>query len=171
MFVLFTAHASLRDMAKRLRPFIEGLGRTLLAQGPDGAATALFEDFLSRPNAVLFGAESFWTGVDVPGEGLTNVIIVKLPFPTPGTPLMEARSELAEARGENPFNKLYMPVAALKLRQGVGRLIRTSQDRGRVVILDPRIITKGYGKRLRKVLPHPGRVVGDTSVTPHTQSP
>ena len=102
---------------------------------------------------MLFGTESFWSGVDVPGEALSNVIITRLPFAVPDHPLIEARLELIESNGGDAFAEYSLPEAILKLRQGVGRLIRTQQDQGIVVILDNRILTKSYGQAFLRALP------------------
>jgi ATP-dependent DNA helicase DinG len=102
---------------------------------------------------VIFGVESFWHGVDVPGEALENVIITRLPFPNPGEPLAEARRERIEARGGNAFRELDLPEAILKFRQGFGRLIRTKTDRGMVVVLDSRILRKSYGRQFLASIP------------------
>ena len=101
----------------------------------------------------MFGTDSFWQGVDVPGDALVNVIITKLPFRVPTEPVLEARLEAIRAQGGNPFGDYQLPEAALKLKQGFGRLIRSSQDSGIVVILDPRIQTKNYGQFFLKSLP------------------
>ena len=110
---------------------------------------------------MLFGTESFWTGVDVPGEALSNVIITRLPFAVPDHPLTAARLERIEDHGGNPFSEYSVPEAVLKLRQGIGRLIRTRKDRGLAVILDPRILTKSYGKIFLDALPPAPRVIAD----------
>ena len=102
---------------------------------------------------MLFGTDTFWTGVDVPGEALSNVIIVKLPFAVPNDPIVEARIEKIREAGGNPFMEFQIPEAVLKFRQGIGRLIRTHTDEGIVVILDPRVRNKPYGKLFLKALP------------------
>ena len=101
----------------------------------------------------MFGVDSFWQGVDVPGNALRNVIIVKLPFPSPGQPLVEAREERIKELGGNPFLDYALPTAALKFKQGAGRLIRTATDVGQVVVLDERIHQKSYGRDFLRSLP------------------
>ena len=123
----------------------------------------MLEKFRKEPSAVLFGADSFWQGVDVPGDALQNVIITKLPFSVPDQPLLEARVESIRARGGNPFMEYQVPEAIIKLKQGFGRLIRSSQDTGQVVILDPRVRTKPYGRLFLSSLPE-CRVITDTEL-------
>ena len=125
----------------------------LLVQGSGAPRRKLLEQFKTTPRSVLFGTDSFWMGVDVPGEALSNVIITRLPFAVPDHPLIEAKLELMEARGGDAFTEYSLPEAILKLRQGVGRLIRTKSDHGIVVILDNRIVTKPYGRSFMKALP------------------
>ncbi|HEY5036638.1 MAG TPA: helicase C-terminal domain-containing protein, partial [Chthoniobacterales bacterium] len=125
----------------------------LLVQGKGAPRSRLLEEFKTTPRSVLFGTDSFWMGVDVPGEALSNVIITRLPFAVPDHPLIEAKLELIEARGGDAFTQFSLPEAILKLRQGVGRLIRTKGDRGIIVILDNRIVTKAYGRAFLKALP------------------
>jgi ATP-dependent DNA helicase DinG len=113
----------------------------------------LLDKFKRAKDGVLFGTDSFWTGVDVPGEALSNVIITRLPFAVPDHPLTEAKLEFIESNGGDPFVEYSLPEAILKLRQGVGRLIRTQTDQGIVVILDNRILNKSYGKAFMQALP------------------
>src|SRR3954454_1630761 len=152
-FVLFTSYRGMQQIASRMEKFFEDNAMTLLVQGQGAPRGKLLEQFKTTPRSVLFGTDSFWMGVDVPGEALSNVIITRLPFAVPDHPLIEAKLELIESRGGDAFSQYSLPEAILKLRQGVGRLIRTKSDHGIVVILDNRIVTKPYGRAFLQALP------------------
>jgi len=152
-FVLFTNFGHLHKMAEKLADFCYEHGLVLLEQGKDRSRTALLNEFRSNTNSVLLGTDSFWQGVDVPGASLSNVIIVKLPFSVPGHPLLQARLEQILAEGGDPFFDYQLPEAIIKFKQGFGRLIRNRTDKGIVVILDTRVISKGYGRCFLESLP------------------
>ena len=152
-FVLFTNYRMMQAIASRTRDFLEGSGWPLLVQGEGLSRRRMLETFKKQSGSVLYGTESFWSGVDVPGEALSNVIITQLPFAPPDSPATEARCELIKERGGDPFSEYSLPEAILKLRQGVGRLIRTKQDRGIVAILDSRVVRKPYGRAFLAALP------------------
>src|SRR5438093_1849625 len=152
-FVLFTNHRSMQQVGERMAQFFSQKQFNLLVQGGGAPRGKLLDQFKTTPGSVLFGTDSFWMGVDVPGEALSNVIITRLPFAVPDHPLIEAKLELIEERGGDPFTEYSLPEAILKLRQGVGRLIRTKSDRGIIVILDNRIVTRPYGRAFLQALP------------------
>ena len=151
-FVLFTSYSLLKQCAAELSSWLASVNLPLYTQGGDQTRSQMVEAFKEHPG-VLFGTDSFWQGVDVPGEALTNVIITKLPFSVPDHPLLQARLDAIRKAGGNPFTDYQLPEAAIKFRQGVGRLIRTRADRGMVVVLDPRVYTKRYGKLFIDSLP------------------
>ncbi len=156
-FVLFTSYSLLKTMAARLRPYCAEQGWPLLVQGERLNRTQMLHHFKQDIDSVLLGTDSFWTGVDVPGEALSNVIVTRIPFESPGNPLTEARIEDIEARGGNAFRDYSLPEAVLKFRQGIGRLIRSKSDRGMVCLLDSRITGKFYGQRFMYALPDGAR--------------
>ena len=147
--VLFTSHSSLQASASSIRENLNAHGINVLAQGIDGSPYQLIQKFLRNPKCVLMGTNSFWEGIDLPGNSLKVLLIARLPFNVPTEPVFAARSELYD----KAFNDYAIPQAILRIRQGFGRLIRTKNDRGIVVILDKRIISKGYGKLFLKSLP------------------
>jgi len=153
--VLFTSYGDMRAVAAALEAGYREAGRPLLLQGEGVGRTELARKMRSLGNAVLFGTDSFWTGVDVPGEALSQVIITRLPFDPPSHPIAEAQSERIRDEGGNPFNDLTLPDALIKFRQGVGRLIRNQTDRGLITILDARILAKTYGRYFIEGLPQP----------------
>jgi ATP-dependent DNA helicase DinG len=159
LFILFTSHREVRQLASELRA--RGLERRwpLLVHG-DESRDALLARFRESGRAILLGTASFWEGVDVPGEALRGLVIAKLPFRVPTEPVTAAQCEAIEARGGNAFAEFMLPHASLRLQQGFGRLIRTSTDRGVVVIADPRIVTKRYGRELLEALPPATRAIG-----------
>lgn len=155
--VLFTSYADMRHVAASVGPRCADAGRPFLLQGDGRARTALTEEFRTAGNGVLFGTDSFWAGVDVPGPALSQVIITRLPFENPSHPTAEARSDWIRDRGGSPFAEMTLPDAVVKFRQGIGRLIRKRTDLGTITILDSRVVHKSYGRHFLQALPT-GRV-------------
>jgi ATP-dependent DNA helicase DinG len=151
-FVLFTSYELLRRIYTRIAPTLEEMGLAPMRQGETGRHQLLAR-FRSTPGGVLFGTDSFWEGVDVQGDALGLVIITRLPFRVPTEPILEARSEHISASGGDPFMEYTVPQAVIKFKQGFGRLIRSRDDRGGVLILDSRVLSKGYGRIFLKSLP------------------
>ena len=161
VFALFTSHRDVREAARVLREEALGFDSRwpLLVHGED-SRDALLRRFRESSRAVLLGTSSFWEGVDVPGDALRALLIAKLPFRVPTEPMVAAQCEAIEAAGRNAFGEFMLPHAALRLKQGFGRLIRTATDRGVIVICDPRVVTKQYGMQLLSGLPPARRLKG-----------
>jgi Rad3-related DNA helicase len=154
--VLFTSHRQLRDVHEALKHRVDLDEILILGQGIDGQRRQLLKSFEEAERPLLLGTSSFWEGIDIPGERLSCVIVVRLPFAVPSEPVFAARAE----RLRDGFGQLALPQAALRLKQGFGRLIRRSTDRGAVVILDHRILGRDYGKAFLEILPPASRFVG-----------
>ena len=152
-FVLFTSYAMLKRMAERLEDWMDEQAMELLTQGGGLDRDKMLTLFKQGTRCVLFGTDSFWQGVDVPGEALSNVIIVRLPFAVPSHPLIQGRIELMRQKGQNPFMDYQLPMAIIKFKQGFGRLIRSKSDTGMVVVLDSRIVQKHYGRQFIAAVP------------------
>jgi ATP-dependent DNA helicase DinG len=161
--VLFTSYQSLQNACLSAIPRLQELGIRCLKQGDDDRAR-LLQEFLNDETSVLFATDSFWEGVDAPGDTLRLVIICRLPFRTPNNPVFEARREALEKKGANPFMELSLPEAVMKFKQGFGRLMRRSSDHGAVVVLDKRLIQKQYGIIFQRSLPETKTLFADLPV-------
>jgi len=156
MLVLFTSYRMLRQVYEPLRSALSSSDITILGQGVDtGSRSKLIRRFQDSSASVLLGTSSFWEGIDIPGEALTCLAIVRLPFQPPNHPLVEAKSELLKQQKKNPFMKLSVPQAVIRFKQGFGRLVRTANDRGIVIVYDTRVIESYYGKHFLYSLPGP----------------
>ncbi len=151
--VLFTAYEMLREVYGSICGDLQDKGINVLGQGLNGSRTELMDSFRSSRRAILLGTSSFWEGIDLPGEALELLVLVRLPFSVPEDPIVQARSETLLAEGREPFTEYFLPEAVIRLRQGFGRLIRRKTDRGAVVIIDPRIKRASYGSVFEKSLP------------------
>ncbi len=159
VFLLFTSHRDVREAAQSLRALGVGTRWQLLVHGEE-PRDALLRRFRSLGNAVLIGTASFWEGVDVPGRALRGLLLARVPFRVPTEPVTAAQCEAIEAAGGDAFAEYAVPHAALRLKQGFGRLIRSARDRGAVVLCDPRVVRKSYGRALLEALPPARRVEG-----------
>jgi ATP-dependent DNA helicase DinG len=157
LFVLFTSHRDVRAAAEVLRERGVGARFPILVHGEDGR-DILLDQFKLAHNAILIGTASYWEGVDVPGAALRGLVIARLPFRVPSEPVTAAQCEAIEARGGNSFAEYMIPHASLRLKQGFGRLIRSASDRGVVIIADPRVVSKRYGRDLLNGLPPAERI-------------
>lgn len=162
-FILFTSLATMNQVADAIGHELEAAGLPILVQGRELGRSALLERFRADERSILFGAATFWQGVDVRGRALRNVIITRLPFDPPDRPLAEARGELLQSEGGDPFRDDALPRAVIRFKQGFGRLIRSGNDTGRVVVLDPRFATKGYAAAFRAAVPEGVRVFDESS--------
>ncbi len=149
MLALFTSYAQLKRTSQAISHELGRSGIEIYEQGEGASSNTLVENFRNAEKAVLLGTRAFWEGVDIPGEALSVLVIVKLPFDVPSDPIIAARSETFE----DPFNEYSIPEAILRFRQGFGRLIRTQFDRGVVAVLDRRLLTKKYGRLFIESLP------------------
>jgi len=170
-FVLFTSFAALYAVADEISMDLKEQGIPIFVQGRGASRSEMLAAFKEDPRSVLLGAASFWQGVDVRGQGLRNVIITRLPFDPPGRPLTEARLERIKEKGQDPFRQESIPRAVIRFKQGFGRLIRSKTDTGRVVVLDPRIVTTGYGRHFLAALPEGVRIQKIDGRKPITQPP
>jgi ATP-dependent DNA helicase DinG len=152
-FVLFTAYHMLRRIHSELAPSLTAQGFQVFRQG-EATRHRLLKQFIQDPTSILFATDSFWEGVDVPGRSLEQVIIARLPFKVPSDPIVEARAEAIAKEGKDPFMEFTVPEAVIRFRQGFGRLIRQKTDRGAVLILDSRVVRRGYGRLFLNSLPN-----------------
>jgi ATP-dependent DNA helicase DinG len=153
LLVLFTSYAEMKKTALLNRTSVRIEGRKILVQGEGVPRSEMLKIFKDDGNAVLFGTDSFGTGVDIPGKALSQVILTRLPFENPSHPISQARSEWVSERGGSPFVDIMLPDAIIKFRQGVGRLIRKTNDKGAITVLDSRILKKEYGRQFLGALP------------------
>lgn len=161
MLVLFSSHRVLQETYRLLKPACEEMDICLLGHNIDGSRSRLMEEFIHTERALLFGASSFWEGVDISGQALSCVVIVKLPFGSPGAPVVEARLEQLARTGKDGFRYYSLPQAIIRFKQGFGRLIRSVNDRGTVVVLDGRLLSKKYGRLFLNSLPLKSHIRGD----------
>ena len=159
--VLFTSYEMMKSVAAHARDELAASGIRLLVQGEGMSRESMTRELRQGECTVLFGAQSFWEGVDVAGEALSCVVLARLPFAQVGDPIVEARSEKVDREGGSSFRDYALPEAVIKFRQGFGRLIRTKRDRGVVIVTDPRLVTKTYGAVFRKSIPATVHTVAD----------